>query len=258
MRSPVSSVQVLTCRFFYTSNFSTSLSSFNSACVSLLLFAVLLLIVPPPPLQHTYSAAAASKSASESVCVLLQGEMSTRGLVVALQTASAAVHSTWQASGRAVGLGEQEVVRLLQALQHAMRSMVPQPPDQDRTCSLWNHLVACRDRDRVLQVLVVCAERVVSVDSSGSECLRERVWLVTALNRHALAKATEIAFPAGYADELRDGVASALAALDSVAFNIAFSHSSPEQLAFPEFQPQSLPPDPAVAVNASAATKVCT
>ena len=44
-----------TCRFFCTSNFSTSLSSFNSACVSSLLFALFLLIVPPPPLQHTYS-----------------------------------------------------------------------------------------------------------------------------------------------------------------------------------------------------------
>jgi hypothetical protein len=43
----------------------------------------------------------------------MQGVMSVRGLVAALQTASTAVHSTWQASGRAVGLSEHEVVHLL-------------------------------------------------------------------------------------------------------------------------------------------------
>ncbi len=147
-------------------------------------------------------------------------------------------------------------MRLLQLLQHALRLMVPQPQEQDRAGSLWQHLVASRDRDRVLQVLVVCAERVVSSDSSDSECLRERVWLVTALNRRVLAKASHTAFPAGHADELREGVASALAALDAVAFNIAFSHSSPEQLAFPEFQPVSVAADPTAAVASSAATKV--
>jgi hypothetical protein len=183
--------------------------------------------------------------------------MSALGLALALQNASAAVHAAWQAAGRAVGLGEQEVVRLLQVLQYSMRLMVPHCPDHHHTGSLWQHLVASRDRDRVLQVLVVCAERVVSADSSGSECLRERVWLVTALNRHALTKATEIAFPAGHADELREGVASALAALDAVAFNIAFSHSSPEQLAFPEFDPRSLTVDSSFAVNANATAKVC-
>jgi hypothetical protein len=102
----------------------------------------------------------------------------------------------------------------------------------------------------------VCAERVVPGDSSGSECLRERVWLVTALNRHALAKALEVAFPAGYADALRQGVASAVAALDCVAFNIAFSHSSHEQLAFAEFEPQTAAAEPCAVVTASAATKV--
>jgi hypothetical protein len=182
--------------------------------------------------------------------------MSSHGLVVSLQAASAAVHNAWQCGGRPVGLGEEQVVRLLQLLQHALRLMVPQPQEHDRAGSLWQHLVASRDRDRVLQVLVVCAERVVSSDSSGSECLRERVWLVTALNRRVLAKALHTAFPAGHADELREGVASALAALDAVAFNMAFTHSSPEQLAFPEFQPASAAADPTAAVTSSAATKV--
>ncbi len=182
--------------------------------------------------------------------------MSSQGFILTLQTTATAVHSAWQAAGRAVGLGEQQVVQLLQALQYAMRLMIPLPLDQNSTSSLWQHLVACRDRDRVLQVLVVCAERVVSGDCSGSESLRERVWLVTALNRHVLAKAIEIAFPAGHADVLRDGVASALAALDGVAFNIAFSHSSHEQLAYSEFQPQSAAADSCAVVTASAATKV--
>ncbi len=183
------------------------------------------------------------------------GPMSNQELILTLQATSAAVYAAWQATGRAVGLGEPQVVRLLQVLQHTMRLMVP-PPLQGGAGSLWQHLVSNRDRDRVLQVLVVCAERVVSGDSSGSECLRERVWLVTALNRHALTKATEIAFPAGHADALLAGVAAALAALDGVAFNIAFSHSSHEQLAFPDFEPQTAAPEPCAVVSASAASKV--
>jgi hypothetical protein len=182
--------------------------------------------------------------------------MSSHGLGVSLQAAAAAVYNAWQSGGRAVGLGEEQVVRLLQLLQHALRLMVPQPQEQDRAGSLWQHLVASRNRDRVLQVLVVCAERVVSSDSSDSECLRERVWLATALNRRVLAKASHTAFPAGHADELREGVASALQALDAVAFNIAFSHSSPEQLAYPEFQPVSVCCDPTAALASSADTKV--
>jgi hypothetical protein len=182
------------------------------------------------------------------------GAMSSQGLILTLQTASAAVLSVFQTVGRAVGLGEQQVVHLLQLLQYTMRLMVPPPSHQGCSSSLWQHLVACRDRDRVLQVLVVCAERVVPGDSSGSECLRERVWLVTALNRHALAKALEVAFPAGYADALRQGVASAVAALDCVAFNIAFSHSSHEQLAFAEFEPQTAAAEPRAVVTASATT----
>lgn len=182
--------------------------------------------------------------------------MSSDGLILTLQTTSAAVLSVFQAVGRAVGLGEQQVVQLLQVLQYTLRLMIPPPTHQGCSSSLWQHLVACRDRDRVLQVLVVCAERVVPGDSSGSECLRERVWLVTALNRHALAKALEVAFPAGYADALRQGVASAVAALDCVAFNIAFSHSSHEQLAFAEFEPQTAAAEPCAVVTASAATKV--
>jgi len=188
--------------------------------------------------------------------------MSNRGLILTLQSASAAACAAGQAAGRAVGLGEQQVVHLLQLLQHTMRLMVPSTTtttatdDDDGSRSLWRHLVASRDRDRVLQVLVVCAERVVSGDGAGSDSLRERVWLVTALNRKALAKATQHAFPAGHADDLRDGLASAVAALDAVAFNIAFSHSSPEQLAFPDLQPHTVMADPCAVVSASAQCKV--
>jgi hypothetical protein len=81
------------------------------------------------------------------------------------------------------------------------------------------------------------------------------VWLVTALNRRVLAKATEIAFPRGHEDELREGIAAALAAIDSVAFNIAFSHSSLEQLAFPDFQMPSGAMDATAVLSASAAAK---
>ena len=218
---------------------------------------------PPTPSSHTALPFARRALDADSPAAVANARfnhrMSNRGLILTLQSASAAACAAGQAAGRAVGLGEQQVVHLLQLLQHTMRLMVPTTiatDDDDGSRSLWRHLVASRDRDRVLQVLVVCAERVVSGDGAGSDSLRERVWLVTALNRKALAKATQHAFPAGHADDLRDGLASAVAALDAVAFNIAFSHSSPEQLAFPDLQPHTVMADPCAVVSASAQCKV--